>query len=215
MDQRTMTVKGTGQATLPPDTIELDFNLESRAETYEETIGLAGARLEQLRACLGHVGFDKSDLVTTNFSIDTDYESIKNETGDYIRVFKGYIVRNYLKLSFPIDTTRLALILEQLSTCEANPEVTIHFLLKNDTQLKEILLENAVADATQKANILAKASGVRLDDILAISYDWTDIQYKNRDFMLNEMVAYSAAAIDIQPDQVSASDSVTIVWRIL
>lgn len=214
MNQRTLTVKGTGQASLPPDTIQLDFYLESRAETYEETIELAGTRLEQLRSCLESVGFEKSDLVTTNFSIDTDYESIKNEAGDYIRVFKGYIVRHYLKLSFPIDTNRLARILEQLSTCEANPEVSIHFLLKDDTKLKELLLEDAVKDATQKANILAHAAGVRLDDILSISYDWTDIQYKNRDLMLTEAVAYSAAAIDIEPDMISASDTVTMIWEI-
>lgn len=214
MEQRTLTVKGTGQASLPPDTIELDFYLESRAENYEETIELAGTRLEQLRSCLARVGFSKSDLVTTNFSINTDYESVKNEEGDYIRVFKGYSVRNYLKLSFPIDTDRLATILEQLSTCEANPEVSIHFLLKDDAKLKELLLQDAVADATQKANVLATATDVRLDDILAINYDWTDIVYKNRDFMLEESVAYSAAAIDIQPDNVSASDTVTIVWEI-
>ena len=169
MEQRTLTVKGTGQASLPPDTIQLDFDLESKAENYDETINLAGTRLEQLRSCLANVGFSKSDLVTTNFSVNTDYESVKNEEGEYIRVFKGYSVRNNLKLSFPIDTHRLAMILEQLSACEANPELSIHFLLTDDTKLKELLLQDAVADATQKANILALAAGVRLDDILAIT----------------------------------------------
>lgn len=110
MEQRTLTVKGTGQASLPPDTIQLDFDLESKAENYDETINLAGTRLEQLRSCLANVGFSKSDLVTTNFSVNTDYESVKNEEGEYIRVFKGYSVRNNLKLSFPIDTHRLAMI---------------------------------------------------------------------------------------------------------
>jgi hypothetical protein len=214
VEERTLTVKGTGQASLPPDTIQLDFDLESKAENYDETINLAGTRLEQLRSCLANVGFSKSDLVTTNFSVNTDYESVKNEEGEYIRVFKGYSVRNNLKLSFPIDTHRLAMILEQLSACEANPELSIHFLLTDDTKLKELLLQDAVADATQKANILALAAGVRLDDILAITYDWSNIVYRNREMMLEESVAYSAAAIDIQPDNVSASDTVTIVWEI-
>lgn len=214
MEQRTLTVKGTGQASLPPDTIQLDVYLESRADQYDETIELAGTRLEELRTCLAVVGFSKSDLVTTNFSIDTDYESIKNENGDYIRVFKGYVVRNYLKLSFPLDTDRLAQILEHLSSCEANPEVSIHFLLKDDAKLKELLLQDAVADATNKANILAQAAGVRLDDVLSITYDWMDVQYKNRDLMLTEAVAYSASAINIEPDVVSASDSVTMIWEI-
>ncbi|MTL67073.1 SIMPL domain-containing protein, partial [Turicibacter sanguinis] len=44
MEQRTLTVKGTGQASLPPDTIQLDFDLESKAENYDETINLARTR---------------------------------------------------------------------------------------------------------------------------------------------------------------------------
>lgn len=215
MGKRLMTVKGVGKASLPPDTIQINLYLESRAETYDKTLELASTQLEQLRMCLAKEGFTKSDLVTTQFSVDTDYESVKNEEGDYIRVFKGYIVRNYLKITFPLNNARLGRIIETLSHCDAHPEFSIHYLLKDEQELKSLLLKDAVQNATQNAQTLALAGGITLGEIISIQYDWTDIQYITREFNLTEAVSYSAAQIDLQPDEISASDSVTITWEIV
>ena len=46
MKQRTITVKGTGQASLPPDYIEIPLYLESRDEQYDQAIELASQKLE-------------------------------------------------------------------------------------------------------------------------------------------------------------------------
>ena len=214
MGKRFMTVKGVGKASLAPDTIQIDFTLEARAESYDQTINYATQQLEELRNCLSQLGFMKSDLVTTQFLVDTDYESVKNEEGEYIRVFKGYIVRNNLKLSFPLDNKRLGCLLEQLSQCEAHPEFTIRYLLKNDQELKALIIQNAVQHAINNAQILAASSEVLLGEIISIEYDWSTIAYQTREFNLTEASSYSVAQIDLQPDLITASDSVTITWKL-
>ena len=92
MKQRPITVKGTGQASLPPDYIEIPLYLESRDEQYDQAIELASQKLEELQHCLEEIGFKKEDLKTSSFTVDTDYEQVTDEEGNYVRVFRGYIV---------------------------------------------------------------------------------------------------------------------------
>ncbi len=209
-----MTVKGVGEASLAPDTIQIDFNLEVHAESYDQTINYAAQQLQELRNCLSPLGFTKEDLVTTQFLVDTDYESVKNEEGEYIRVFKGYTVRNNLKLSFPFDNKRLGCLLDQISQCEAHPEFSIRYRLKNDQELKALIIQKAVQNAIQNAQLLATASDVLLGEIISIEYDWSTITYQTREFNLTEASSYSVAQIDLQPDLITASDSVTITWKL-
>lgn len=214
MGKRLVTVRGTGEASLAPDTIQINLTLEARAEVYEEAIQLAATQLEELRLCLAKEGFTKSDLITTQFSVNTDYENVKNEAGEFIRVFKGYIVRNQLTLAFPINNERLGRVLRTLSQCESHPEFSIQYLLKDDQELQALVLKDAVNNAKQNAQTLARASGITLGEIVSIQYDWSNIQFKNREFVLTEAVNYSVAQIDLQPDNITASANVTIVWEI-
>jgi len=87
MEDRVISVRGKGKASVPPDTIEINMILTTVKPTYEEALNAASRDLDELRSCLRSAGFDKKDIKTTNFRVDTKYENITDPNGNYRRVF--------------------------------------------------------------------------------------------------------------------------------
>ncbi len=215
MNKRTITVKGRGSASAPPDWIKITMSLEAKNMDYEKTVNLAAKQLDQLRKSLEEHGFSKKDIKTTDFNVDTSYESVKDITGNYNRVFRGYLCSQNLYIGFEVDSRRLGNILRSLSRCESKPEFSIKYQLKDEKNLKEKLLKNAIADAIGKAKVIALAANVDLGEIMHIDYDWTEIRFVREDFQLSDAsYNYSAASIDIEPEDIEASDNVSIIWEI-
>lgn len=215
MKERTLTVKATGQASLPPDSIEISLVLEVKAEQYEEVIQRSKIKLEQLRYCLQQVGVSQSDLKTATFTVDSDYEQVKDEQGNYVQVFRGYVVRHYLKLDFIFDYEQLARIIQAISTCPAHPEFSIHYQLNDELKLTSLALEEAVKHATHLAKGLAAKANVTLGAIQQIDYDAVNHTYQPRQLMSNEIKDYTAALMNLEPEEIKLTETVTIIWALV
>ncbi|CZQ89239.1 SIMPL domain-containing protein [Trichococcus collinsii] len=216
MEISSMTVKGKGSASAPPDAIAISLQLEGIKDTYELAMQHAALELEQVRETLLPLGFSKKEIRSTHFSIDSAYEHRNDFRGENKRYFLGYRYRNDLKIIFENDSKRLGEILWALSTCEASPEFSVYFFLQNRQAVEQALLEDAVRDAKGKAQILAAAGGVMLGKILSIDYDWGEIEVRSRVYAASAKMAYdSTPMIDLEPEDISNSDTVTVVWEIL
>jgi uncharacterized protein YggE len=70
--------------------------------------------------------------------------------------------------------------------------------------------------------VLAGAAGVMLKDIQSIDYSWGEINFEvspmRGDLMVDKRMAPMAAKasydMDIEPDDIEVSDTVTVVWEI-
>ena len=78
-----------------------------------------------------------------------------------------------------------------------------------------------MTDAKEKAVVLTQAGGVTLKDIQRIDYSWGEIDFEYRpirDDVLMECCDAPLAAksynLDIEPDDIDVSDTVTVVWEI-
>lgn len=78
MKERIIRVKGQGAVSMAPDCIEIDINLGETYLTYEESMEAASESLEEIREALKPLGFQKKDVKTSNFNINSDYESKSN-----------------------------------------------------------------------------------------------------------------------------------------
>ena len=123
------------------------MHLETQEMEYDKANNSAALRIQHLTETLMSLGFDKTDLKTTNFNIDTDYNNEKDRNGNYHRVFNGYNVIQDLKLSFDFDTNRLATALSAISGCISNPELSIRFTIKDATAVNEEMLRSATANS--------------------------------------------------------------------
>ncbi len=217
---RTIRVTGKGQIKVRPDMTRITMSLEGLYKDYNETLRLSSQDTETLKDILSGFGFERSDLKTLNFSVDTEYESYKDRDGSYKQRFTGYRYRHMLKVEFDSDNERLGKILYALANGKVRPEFRISYTVKDPEATKNTLLGKAVKDAREKASVLTEAAGIGLKDIQSIDYSWGEIDFEYRPMdggilaercMAEPTAAYS---LDIEPDDIEVSDTVTVVWEI-
>lgn len=214
---RNITVKGTGNVSVKPDLIIITMNLESQKMDYNQTMQLAADSLNTITLAIESMGFDKKDLKTTRFSVNTHYRSYRDNDNNYKSKFDGYICEQGLKLEFDFDSKLLSDVLTAIAKTSVNPRLNIQFSVKDKDAVNEALLVEATKNAREKAEILAKASGVVLGKLISVDYNWGEIhllsptRYEMED---RSLLMKSSESITIEPDDISASDSVTFVWEI-
>lgn len=213
--KKTITVKGTGKLSAAPDTIEVSIELSSLDRNYEKAMAKEAEALEKLTAAVCGCGFRAEDLKTSQFYVNTEYDGRPDKNGVYRRFFKGYSCRHSLKLKFALDTERLSNILTAISGCLAEPQLSISFLADNKDSLRDLLLESAAKDAKHKAGILAKASGVKLGDLISIDYNWGELNnYSRTEYAMDRKCLANGARTAFVPEDIELSDSAAFVWEI-
>ena len=102
-----------------------------------------------------------------------------------------------------------------MAHCDVEVNFDIKYTVKDKEKVKNDLLEKAVEDATTKAKVLSKASGVKLKEILNIDYTWGEINITSEPkidwMMIKEETSYN---IDIEAEDIDVQDTVTITWAI-
>ena len=219
---RTIRVTGKGQIKVKPDMTRITLSLEGTYPEYGETLRRSSEDTERLKDLLAGFGFKRSDLKTLNFSVDTEYESYKDK-GTYKQRFIGYKFHHLMKVEFDSDNDRLGQVLYALANCPVKPEFRLSYTVKDPEAAKNELLGKAVTDAREKASVLTQAAGVSLKDIQSIDYSWGQINFEvqpmNRMLMVEECCApmvdgAGSYDMDIEPDDIEVSDTVTVLWEI-
>ena len=200
----------------------ITLSLEGIYPEYGEALRRSAQDTEQLKDLLTGFGFERSDLKTLIFHVDTEYESYKDH-GAYKQRLVGYKYHHTMKVEFESDNDRLGRVLYALAHCQVRPEFRLSYTVKDPEAAKNELLGKAIADAKAKAAVLTGAAGVDLKDIQSIDYSWGQINFEvqpmNRmlmaeeccDSAINEAGSYD---MDIEPDDIEVSDTVTVVWEI-
>ena len=166
---RTITVKGTGNASARPDYIILSLNIEVLSETYDHAMLEASVRIEKLQGVAVRVGYRKEDLKTTSFDVQTRYENVKDRQGNYKREFVGYACSYRLKLAFDFDSKQLAKVISAIADCGAKPELSIAFTVRNPSAVSR-------KAADQRDGECQSEGGDSLQSIR--QYAWAATQYR-------------------------------------
>lgn len=214
---RTIHIKGTGTASATPDYIVITLELKAHHMEYANAMRVGAQQVEMLREAVKEAGFSAEDLKTTNFDVDTEYENEEyKEDGRtrYHRIFMGYDCKHSLKLSFDFDNERLEKAMTAIGDCLSKPEVSIAFTLKDKQALRDQILESAAQDAHRKAEILCKASGVALGELLRIEYSWDEAHISHYFDMKIQCCEVGAPSYDFHPDDIEAGDTVDFYWEI-
>lgn len=217
---KTVRITGKGNLKVRPDMTRITITLSGLDEEYGKALQHSAEDTKTLAKCLKKLDFKRSDLKTLHFSVDTKYESYTEKDlcrTNYKRRFIGYSFIHKLKIEFESDDKRLGKILYALANMSLHPEFTISYTVKDPEAVKNTLLANAVKDAKTKAQILADAAEVKLGSISSIDYSWHEIDFEIAplDRFCQTAAAPSASFnMDIEPDDIEVSDTVTIVWEI-
>lgn len=219
---KSIRVTGKGLIKVHPDMTRILITLEGQYPDYEKTLKRSSKDTEELKDLLVPFGFERSDLKTLSFGVETEYESYK-EKGTYKQRFIGYRYTHRMKVEYESDNQRLGKILYALAVCPLDPEFRLAYTVKDPEAVKNELLGKAVRDAVAKAGVLSSAAGVKLGDIQSMDYSWGEIDFEFRpmqDLSVGCLDACDALKensldLDIEPDDIEVQDTVTVIWEIV
>lgn len=188
---------------------------------YRQALYKSSEMTENLKQLLSVFHFEPGDLKTVSFDINTQYQSYK-KGDEYLQRFVGYRFEHVLKVEFDSDNARLGRVLYALAHDEAKPEIQISYTVKDPEAAKNELLGKAIQDAKVKAEVLTQAAGVALRDIQNIDYSWDEINFEYRPFQgsfaqeerLMPDAVPSSYDLNLEPDDIEVTDTVTVIWEI-
>jgi uncharacterized protein YggE len=161
--ERFITVVGEGTAGVIPDIAVIQAGVTTQGKTARAASEANSKTMEQVLAALKSGGIAERDVQTSQFSIRPVRDSRRE--GDNRIV--GFQATNQVSVNVRA-LARLATVLDQMIAAGANDVSGIHFTLSQRSTLLDKARSDAVADARRKAEVLAKAAGVRLGRAAAI-----------------------------------------------
>lgn len=218
--ERRIKVTGTGKLAVKPDTFRLFLELTGIEHEYSEALDACADVTEELRDVFVRQGFQKDSLKTIHFDISSKYESYRDKHDDWKKRFVGYEYIHRFKIEFPLDNSRLGKILSAIGQSALSPEITIGYTIADPEGAKNELLAKAVSDSRRKAEILSAAAGVKIGTLVTIDYSWQELDVyasgtRGGDGMpLAKACNFAAEDMDIEPDDIDLTDSVTVIWSI-
>lgn len=216
-EKRRIHIRGIGTATQTPDLVALSLTLSAYNDEYAAAMKIGSQQVEMLREAIVDAGFKADDLKTTNFNVRAVYESEEYRDGNSKRnrqVFAGFECRHDLKLSFDFDNDKLNRALDTIAANLAQPKISIAFAVKDTAAINDKILKSAAKDARRKAKVLCAASGVTLGRLIDINYSWDDSRAQDTTIVYGECASVDRNSFDLQPEDLTASDSVDFLWEI-
>lgn len=215
---KTIRVTGIGSVSVKPDTISLRITFGGIYKDYEETVRQSAEKTKILREAIEKSGLPGEALKTKDFSIESEYESYRDYNNDYKKRFLGYKFYHRTQIQFPKDNKMLGRILYELSLCSVKVEFSIDYTVKDKDAVKKEVIKRAVENSREKAEIMAIDAGVSLWEVQSIDYSWGEIDIRTSPVdKLEVRKSYALEPsydIDIEPDDIDLTDTVTMVWEI-
>lgn len=158
-----ISVNGFGRVFVRPDMAELSLGVFAEAQTAREAYDEAAQAMARVIEALKSGGIDESDIQTGVLALNPVY----NYNGRQPQL-RGYEVNNVVRANIT-DLDRLPALLDSAVGAGATRIDGVNFRVLDETAVQAEAREAAVADARAKAEALAKAAGVSLGDVVAIS----------------------------------------------
>lgn len=214
-DEKIIRVTGKGTVHIAPDVTRVNILVNSIGRTYPELYQRAQLNLQELGNIVEKHGLSKNLPKTLRFNIERNEERKYDEKGNFIGYeFNGYELKQEIKIDLGMDTKILSSIVQQIGQLLYDAEINIGYTVKEPRPAELRMLEKAVKDATEKAEIMSKAAGCKLGLVKEIDYSEQHIEIYSqvREMTSGEAVCADEASLDIHPDDLAGTQNVTITW---
>ena len=168
----TITVTGTGKASMAPNIAQISFTVEENASTVAAAQDSATKRTNDALAALKKLSIAEKDIQTTGYQVSPQYETRPCTPGMYCPQTNGKITGYQVTQSVNVkvrDTKKTGDVLQALGTLNVQNISGPNFMHDDDSAVTAEARGKAIADARAKAKILAGQLGVRLGKVVGFS----------------------------------------------
>jgi uncharacterized protein len=203
-----LTVSASADVARAPDQLRLTAGVLTNAATAADAMAANAARMNAVLAALKAAGMADRDVQTTGLSLSPQYRYVQNQSP----VLTGYQARN----SISLRTLKLAdagKLIDGAIKAGANEVQGPEFALANPDAALDEARTIAVAKARARAELYAKAAGLKVKRIASISEVGAAPEPGPRP-MLRSAMADSGAAPPVQPGELTLTAQVTIMFEL-
>lgn len=196
-----LTVTGQATGSYPPNLLVINFNIRSQHINPQIAIEKNSAVVKLVSQHMSGLSLSQQEISTSNFNLHPVYDS-RFENNNYIQIFKGYEVSNRIS----IRTSRLELAGKIIDGAVKNgvdqvESVDFALLPESKRQLEDSLIQKAVENARNKANISLSALNFEVKGVNSIALDGNSLVAPPRPSRDNGMMSKSFAAMsDAMPE---------------
>lgn len=156
-------VSATGKTTRVPDVATISAGVVTQSATAAAALSDNAQRMARVLAALKKAGVADRDIQTSNIAIQPQYRYAQNEAP----VITGYQASNTVAVRFR-DVARSGAILDALVREGANQIDGPNLSIDKPEAAEDEARIDAVAKARARADLYAKATGLRVERILSI-----------------------------------------------
>jgi uncharacterized protein YggE len=202
---RYISVIGHGEIKVRPDTAIIQIGVETQAATAKDALAQNTTQTQAVQKKLTDLGIDTKDIQTTNFGIYPVY-------GTDGRQVTGYRVTNSVSVKIRgID--KAGTLLDQVVQAGANSIYGISFTVDNTQNVMNQAREAAMRDAKARADLLAKAGGATVGEVLIINENLSQqpIPYA---VPARAEAAQMDSAVPVQPGEQSYTADIQVTYAL-
>ncbi|WP_419550919.1 SIMPL domain-containing protein [Mitsuokella jalaludinii] len=200
----TLSVDGQGTGTAAPDMATVTIGVTTQGKDAAKAQNDNAWVSNQIQAAVRGLGIEEKDIQTRNYSFYPNYSTDK----DHRNEVTGYTVNNSV-IVVVRDIKLTGKVIDAALSNGANEINSLDFSASDTKAVREVALLNAIQDARDKADIIAKGLGKRIVGIQNVSESTGYIE--TRRFGGNMLMAVAKdAATPIAPGSLSLAANVHI-----
>jgi hypothetical protein len=198
-------VQGEGKTSAAPDRATVVLGVQTR-DASAASAAAENARLmnETITALLA-AGIAESEIQTSGYSLGTEPQD-EPVSAEVTQKAPEFVASNTVTVILN-NTTEVGRVLDTAVAAGSNSIQEVSFDLQNPGPQKDLALTLAIEDAQRKAEIAAKAAGVKLGRVLEISEGYGYVEQASRS------AAFDVAS-PILPGKMEITSSVTMTYEI-
>jgi hypothetical protein len=166
--EKLITVTGEATMAAAPDAASIRIGVSSQGKNARAASDANARDMTVVIAAIKESGVADKDIQTTSLSLQPQYDP--NKTGAARLV--GFQANNQITVKIR-DIGQLPNILDRAISAGANEMSGIEFVVSEQSKLLDKERADAIADARRKAEIYAKAAGMKVGRVMAISEEGT------------------------------------------
>ncbi len=200
-------VSGIGEATAIPDTAQFSIGVTRTASIVIDAQAQTNTAANKIIDDLKRLGVEEKNIKTTNYSINPNYDFGRG--GQNIT---DYTVTQTLDVETPIDTASKTIDTAVADGANIAGGITFTFNDKTKKELENKAREDAVKTAKEKAQSLAKVTGIRLGRIVDVAESGN---FEPRPFAIQSLKAEQSADTQLAPGENSIKITITLSYETL
>jgi len=161
-------VSATGTSVQAPDLATVSAGAVSEGKTAREAMIANATKMTAVFDALIEAGIDEENITTSQLSLQPRYNYQNRQNGRNQPRIDGYEARNTVTVKSD-DIETVGVMLDALVKAGVNNIHTVDFSVKDPKAAQAQAREQAILDAREKAQAMARAAGVKLGKLTSMS----------------------------------------------